>query len=190
MSKLTFCGAEVMVTRSTRKSIAVKIKPQSIIMRVPLQMSDREIKGFLQQKREWIEKHLSAVSAEQKEREALGKFSESELKAIAEKALEMIPKRVAHFAPLIGVSYGRITIRCQRTRWGSCSAKGNLNFNCLLVLMPTEVLDSVVVHELCHRKHMNHSPEFYEEIERVFPDHARCRKWLNENGGNYLSRLP
>ena len=95
----------------------------------------------------------------------------------------VIPERVRHFAPLIGVDYGRITIRCQRTRWGSCSAKGNLSFNCLLMLLPNEVVDSVVVHELCHRKHMNHSPLFYAEIERVFPEYRKCSKWLKENGG-------
>lgn len=100
-----------------------------------------------------------------------------------EKAQVVIPERVRHFAPLIGVDYGRITIRCQRTRWGSCSAKGNLSFNCLLMLLPNEVVDSVVVHELCHRKHMNHSPLFYAEIERVFPEYRKCSKWLKENGG-------
>lgn len=83
----------------------------------------------------------------------------------------------------------RITIRSQRTRWGSCSSKGNLNFNCLLVLFPPEVIDSIVVHELCHRKHMNHSPQFYAEIEKVFPEYKKWHKWLNDNGGLYMERL-
>ena len=59
----------------------------------------------------------------------------------------------------------------------------------LLVLMPSEILDSVVVHELCHRKHMNHSKEFYAEIDKVFPDYKRCDKWLKENGGVYMKRV-
>lgn len=66
---------------------------------------------------------------------------------------------------------------------------GNLNFNCLLVIMPPEIMDSVVVHELCHRRHMNHSKEFYAEIDRVFPDYKRCNKWLKDNGGVYLKRV-
>ena len=98
-------------------------------------------------------------------------------------------KRVRHFAPLIGVDYGRITIRNQRTRGGSCSSKGNINFNCLLMLLPDDVIDYVVVHELCHRKQMNHSPKFYAEIEKVFTEYQRCQKWLKENGGMYLRRL-
>ena len=68
-------------------------------------------------------------------------------------------------------------------------ADGNLNFNCLLVLMPPEILDSVVVHELCHRRYMNHSREFYEEVLRIFPDYKRCNKWLKQNGGAYFKRI-
>lgn len=72
--------------------------------------------------------------------------------------------RCSHYAPLMGVSYGTITIREQKTRWGSCSAKGNLNFNWKLVLMPPEILDYVVVHELAHRLQMNHSAAFWAEV--------------------------
>ncbi len=96
---------------------------------------------------------------------------------------------MAHFAPLVGVSYGRITIRNQRTRWGSCSGKGNLNFNCLLMLAPPEVLDYVVVHELCHRKEMNHSPRFWAEVARVLPDYQQRRRWLKEHGGALVQRM-
>ena len=97
---------------------------------------------------------------------------------------------MAYYAPQIGVDYGRITIRCQRTRWGSCSAKGNLNFNCLLMLAPPEVLDSVVVHELCHRREMNHSPRFYALVLRVFPDYHRWDRWLKDNGPALMARIP
>ena len=93
------------------------------------------------------------------------------------------------FAPLVGVTYGRITIRSQHTLWGSCSSKGNLNFNCLLMLTPPEVLDYVVVHELCHRKEMNHSARFRAEVEHVLPDYEIQRKWLRENGTALIFRL-
>ena len=71
----------------------------------------------------------------------------------------------------MGVTYGRISIRAAKTRWGSCSGEGNLNFHWKLILMPLEILDYVVVHELAHRKQMNHSPLFWAEVEKVLPDY-------------------
>ena len=103
--------------------------------------------------------------------------------------LKYIPQRTAYYAPLVKVSYGRITIRNQKSRWGSCSSKGNLNFNCLLMLMPPEVIDYVVVHELCHRLEMNHSERFWKEVERVLPDYKLRKKWLRENGDRIMRRM-
>lgn len=178
------------VLRSNRKTVSIEINRNGLTVRAPRRMSEQEIAAFMLRKRNWIEKHMAKMQERQKMRDQLGPFSPDELKALTEKALTVIPEKVKHYAPLVGVDYARITIRCQRTRWGSCSGKGNLNFNCLLMLLPDEVIDSVVVHELCHRKHMNHSPKFYAEVERVFPEYKRWNKWLNENGELYLSRLP
>ena len=105
-------------------------------------------------------------------------LTRDELQKLADEAVEYIPKRVEHFAKIIGVDYGRITIRNQKTRWGSCSSKGNLNFNCLLMLTPPEVIDYVVVHELCHRKEMNHSKAFWREVEKVIPNYKEYVEWL------------
>lgn len=104
-------------------------------------------------------------------------------------ALVDIPQRVRMFAPIVGVEYGRITIRMQKSRWGSCSSKGNLNFNCLLMAMPEEVRDYVVVHELCHRKQMNHSDKFWAEVEKVLPDYKVSRKWLRDNGEEIMNSV-
>ncbi|MBQ1233170.1 MAG: M48 family metallopeptidase, partial [Clostridia bacterium] len=79
--------------------------------------------------------------------------------------------------------------RTQKTRWGSCSSKGNLNFNCLLLLAPPEVLDCIVVHELCHRKQMNHSSAFYAEVLRVMPDYHTRHAWLKKNGTALMGRV-
>jgi len=174
---------------SSRKSIAIELKPDSILVRAPKGMSRQEINAFLESKRSWMEKHLAKM---QERQEALGPmepFTMEEIHELADKALVVIPEKVKKYAPIVGVTYGRITIRNQRSRWGSCSGKGNLNFNCLLMLFPDEVIDYVVVHELCHRKHMNHSAAFYAEVERVFPEYRKCQKWLKENGGFYLRRL-
>jgi hypothetical protein len=120
---------------------------------------------------------------------AMPKFTTEELKALKKAAAEKIPERVKFFAPIVGADYGKITIRSQRTRWGSCSARGDLSFNCLLMLCPGDVLDYVVVHELCHRKQMNHSAAFWSEVERVLPDYKSRRKWLKDNGGGLINRI-
>ncbi len=189
-TKFEYNGLAVNVIRSDRKTISLKMKPSELIMRVPVCMSDKEIQTFLVKENAWIEKHRQLVAEEQKQRQRFKKLTPEELNALEERARRIIPEKVRRYAAIIGVDYGRITIRHQRTRWGSCSSKGNLNFNCLLMLAPDEVTDSVVAHELCHRKHMDHSGSFYAELERACPEYQRCRRWLNENGGLLLSRLP
>lgn len=189
MKEWKFNDIQVFVARSNRKSVSVELKADGIYVRAPLLMRDIEIKQMLEAKRSWIETHWQTMAKRMEETKELPPYTYEEIRDLAEKALQVIPERVKHYAKIIGVDYGRITIRNQRSRWGSCSSKGNLNFNCLLMLMPEEVMDSVVVHELCHRKHMNHSAQFYAEVERVFPAYRRCEKWLKENGGNYLRRL-
>ena len=119
---------------------------------------------------------------------ALG-LTREEIEDLAQRALAYIPPRVAYYANRMGVTYGRITIRNQKTRWGSCSSNGNLNFNCLLMLTPPEVIDSVIVHELAHRKEMNHSQRFYDEILKVFPDYRKYDRWLKENGPVLIRRM-
>lgn len=180
----------IRIIQSKRKTIAIEIKDNEILVKTPNGMSRQEIVAFIYQKREWIEKHWQVVQERNQKMEQMEPYTMEEIRALAEKALVVIPKKVKYYADLIGVDYGKITIRNQKTRWGSCSSKGNLNFNCLLMLMADEVIDSIVVHELCHRKYMDHSPWFYAEIEKVFPEYKKCQKWLKENGGIYLRRLP
>lgn len=140
---------------------------------------------------EKIERYIQKMQQrfEQKESAAQDALSGEELRALADKALRCIPQRVEHFAKIVGVSYGKITIRSQKTRWASCSSRGNLNFNCLLMLTPEDVIDYVVVHELCHRKEMNHSKAFWNEVEKVIPDYKDKVRWLKDNGGALIRRM-
>lgn len=178
------------LVRSRRKTIAVEIKPDGrIIVRAPMRASQKRIESFLEDHKEWIIKHLIKMRDELTEESEADKLSVADIKKLANEAMKIIPKRVAYYAPLVGVNYGRITIRNQKTRWGSCSSKGNLNFNCLLMLTPPEVLDSVVVHELCHIKYMNHSKNFYDEVLRVFPEYKKWNKWLKDNGNKIMRRM-
>jgi predicted metal-dependent hydrolase len=178
------------IIRSNRKTISIQIdRNGEVIVRAPYRVSDRQIRQFLLEKEAWIRKHQEKAKAREKELEWIEPLSREEIERLAEQAMKVIPERVAYYAKKIGVTYGRITIRNQKTRWGSCSSKGNLNFNCLLMLTLPEVIDSVVVHELCHRKEMNHSAKFYEEIYRVYPEYDKWNRWLKENGPLILRRM-
>ena len=173
--------------RSRRKTVCIQITPEGeVVVRCPSRMPKWQIQQFVDSKESWIEAHLQKIAS----RPVQPKLTQQELKALAKQAAKDLPERAARFAPLVGAGYGRITIRAQRTRWGSCSGKGNLNFNCLLMLAPEAVRDYVVVHELCHRRHMNHSREFWAEVERICPDYKTHRKWLKENGSSLIGRLP
>lgn len=179
-----------VLIRSKRKTISIEIGPRGMIVRAPIKMSDEAIADFLNRKHDWIQKTLMKTQTRQNKVSAMPLLTPLEIEELSEKAKVVILQKVEYYAKLLGVNYSRITIRCQRTRWGSCSSSGNLNFNCLLMLMPDEIVDSVVAHELCHRKHMNHSRAFYDELLRLFPNYKECRGWLKENGAVYLSRIP
>ncbi len=185
----SYDGMAVQIIQSKRRTISLELNASGLKIRAPYDMGEFEILVFLEEKKAWLEKHRKLVQREQSQAKELPSLTQEDIRALAKKALDVIPKRVAHYAPLVGVDYGRITIRNQKTRWGSCSSQGNLNFNCLLMLFPDEVIDSVVVHELCHRKHMNHSARFYAEVERVFPEYRKWDKWLKENGRVQLARM-
>ena len=180
---------EVTVIKSNRKTVSIQVNSDlSVILRVPKQLTERDIQKILKEKESWILKHIEAMKQKKAAYDASGlkKLTPAQINELADQALKYIPERVAYFAKQIGVNYGRITIRNQKTRWGSCSSKGNLNFNCLLMLMPSEVIDYVVVHELCHRKEMNHSKAFWQEVENILPNYKNQVKWLKDEGGLYL----
>ena len=173
------------IIRSNRKTISLQIKPDGeVVVRCPQRMSAGEINTFLDSKADWIRKHLAKLPSE-----PVAKFSEQELEELRQIAKILLTQRVQHYAPIVGVTYNRITVRAQHSRWGSCSSKGNLNFNCLLALVPSEVLDYVVVHELCHRLELNHSHRFWNEVKRVLPDYKQRQTWLKENGAQFIARL-
>ena len=173
--------------RSHRKTVSVRVTPEGEVeVRAPRLYARYKIEAFLRQKEPWIQAQLRRRSAAAR----VQPLTAQEHQALAETAKKWFSEKTAYYAPLVGVTYGRITIRTQHTRWGSCSAKGNLNFNCLLMLAPEAVRDYVVVHELCHRKEMNHSKAFWAHVERVLPDYRQSRKWLKDNGAALMAKRP
>lgn len=174
------------IIRSNRKTIALQITSDGQLqIRCPNQMSVAAVQRFVDSKSRWVQQKLALIDTRPK----LPVFTQAELHILTQQARAVISERVKHYAPSVAASYNRITIRSQRSRWGSCSSNGNLSFNCLLMLVPQEVLDYVVVHELCHLKELNHSKRFWAEVEGILPDYRLHKKWLKENSAMLLGRL-
>lgn len=164
--------------RSRRKTSVIQVREDgSVVVRTPCSVSRREVEQSIEERMDWIRKNQEKLKEASRRKTVI---TEEMRKDGVKKALKLIPERVEYYAGLMGVSYGRITIREQKTRWGSCSCRGNLNFNWKLMLMPPEILDYVVVHELAHRKEMNHSRDFWKIVEQVLPDYQERRKRLRE----------
>lgn len=161
--------------RSRRKTIAIQIDREGqVIVRTPYGITKRQVEEFLDEKKDWILQTRQRVEKRKTEQIPI---SEEVRREGIERAKRIFPERTAYFAKRMGVDYGRITIREQKTRWGSCSSKGNLNFNWKLVLLDPELLDYVVVHELAHRREMNHSAAFWKVVEAELPDYwERCAR--------------
>ena len=171
---------EYTVIRSNRRTIGLEVKPDGqVIVRVPIRLPDSEICKFVHKHEEWIQKHQEIARQRLEERPPVEKLTMQEIQELADQAVKVIPQRVAYYAPKIGVDYGRITIRNQKTRWGSCSSEGNLNFNCRLLFVPDRIVDYVVIHELAHRRFMNHSKAFWKEVEKYMPDYKEQKKLLS-----------
>ncbi len=176
------------IKRSKRKTIGLEIVGGELLVRAPVRATEGEIERVISDHRKWIEKSI-ARQMEIKNRAAeKGMLSEDDVRRLAEEARKYIPGRVIFYGEKLGVRPAKITIRNQKRIWGSCSSKGNLNFNCLLMLAPMEVIDSVVVHELCHLIEMNHSARFYEKVLEVYPNYRKHHAWLSKNGPEIMAR--
>ena len=160
------------IIRSKRKTISLSLDRQgNPILRAPLFCPQSVIDAFIAKHQDWIAKKQAEFSPPYE-------HSPEELSALRARARAIIPDRVAYFAPLIGVKPMGVKITSARTRFGSCSSKGNLCFSLYLMEKSERAVDYVVVHELCHLREMNHSPKFYREIEKILPDYRERIKEL------------
>lgn len=176
------------VTFADRKSISLRIEADGAIsVRAPRYATHKQINTFLEEKKDWIIKNRLTVR--ERTENAAPPLSEAQKnqvllleKRFRSAAAAYFPARCAQLQQLTGGYYTKITIRNQKTRWGSCSQTGTLSFNYRLMMAPPAVIDYVIVHELCHLTHMNHSKAFWNKVASILPDYSKSRRWLKENG--------
>ncbi len=179
------------VVRSRRKTCAIILNGDgTLTVRLPLHGTETEAVKFMQDKQYWIGSKLSELQKRKQQQPASSGLTPEQALALEKRyraaAKAYIPQRVAYYAEtychILPPAVSSIAIRSQKTRWGSCSSRGTLSFNWRLMLAPPAILDYVVVHELCHLRHMNHSKDFWACVETILPDYKERRKWLNEHG--------
>lgn len=163
------------VVYSGRKTISLCVKEGALIVKAPHGTKKARIESLIASHENWINKHIK----KQIERdEKYGNLTDEKIVELRKSARQLLPAKVAYYADIMGLKYGRITITSAKTRFGSCSSKGNLSFSYRLMMYPEAAIDYVVVHELAHLKEMNHSPAFYKVVAKVLPDYKERKKLL------------
>lgn len=163
------------VIYSDRKTISLSVAGGIVTVRAPKGATEKFIEDFVKRHVAFIQKHLP------KEKEKAEKFAtltESQILAIKKEAKKYFFEKTKYFSDLMGLSYGRITITGAKTRFGSCSSKGNISYSYRLMLYPEALREYVVVHELAHILEMNHSKKFYAIVEKILPDYKLRRELL------------
>jgi predicted metal-dependent hydrolase len=162
------------------RSIRITVKRDStVVVSMPRRASIHQVEHFVATKAPWIQKKVSYFVKRLQERPVLPYTgTHAEYQKHKEQARQLITRRIAHFNQFYGYNVGKITIRNQQTRWGSCSRKGNLSFNYKLALLPEYLADYVIVHELCHLGQFNHSQAFWDLVDKAMPNYKLLRKEL------------
>ena len=174
----------VIFERSNRKTLSISVTDTcELKVKAPARMSDKEIERFIMSKQFWIYKQVKRTEAVNEKRAV---YSEAEERKLREKARRILTEKTDYYKKQLKVDYNKIRIGDQKTRWGSCSSKGTISYSWRLVLMPEDIQDYVVVHELSHLLEMNHSKEFWKHVEDIIPDYKNRRMWLKKHGGEYM----
>src|SRR4030042_6247615 len=146
----------------------------SFVVTAPERLDFARIEDFIIEKAEWVLKKLRIMKRNGRS-PVFARFSKREYEKLKEKACRLAEKKVREYNEIYGFKYEKIRIRNQKSRWGSCSKRGNLNYNYKIPLMPEDLADYVIVHELCHLKEFNHSKNFWSLVARALPDYRERR---------------
>ncbi len=180
------------LVRSDRRTVSIQITAEGcVIVRAPRRARVSELDAAVESKRAWIEGKLSELQARRRAApsELPDVLDGAAIAALTAEAKATLPPLVEFWAERMGVEVARVTVRHQSTRWGSCSSKGSISLNCLLMLCPAEVREYVIIHELCHRRHMDHSAAFWAEVRRFCPTCDASRAYLKGPGGEIIRRM-
>lgn len=166
------------VIYSDRRTISLSFESDgTLLVRAPKGTKKNRIEEIIKTHASWIEKHRSRVV---QKAEADANLTEEKIKKLKKAAKECLIPLTAYYAGILGVSYGKVTITSAKTRFGSCSSQGNISYSYRLMRFPPAAQEYVVVHELCHRVHMNHSTAFYKLVESVLPDYKKRKALLKK----------
>ncbi len=175
-------GVFEVTLRRSRLSRHVRIlisERGEITVTAPLRASKKFLVGVLEDKQVWVLGQIEKLRRSgqlQKAAEDAGQYREYK-----EAARKLVHEKLVYWNQFYGFSYGRVSIRNQRTRWGSCSARGNLSFHYKIALLPEGLADYLIVHELCHLQAFDHSPRFWALVSKTMPDYQRHRRALHKN---------
>ena len=160
--------------RSKRKSVAIQVDADcNITVRAPLKLSQKEIEKILLEKKGWLEK---TIISQREKKKLIKEYTDEDIKLLRKKAKEVLPLKVEYYAKIMQVEPASVKINSAKKRYGSCSGTNNLNFSLYLMDKDERFIDYVVVHELAHIKHHNHSNDFYNFIEQFMPDYKQRMK--------------
>ena len=166
------------LVRSRRKTLAIEVTREgNLVVRAPLRCPQKTIDSFVAGRRDWI---AGALQRQTERAAAHPPLTEAEIKSLRQQAKAYIPGRVALWSQHMGLAPAAVKITSARTRFGSCSSKNSLCFSLYLMQYPPAAIDAVVVHELCHMRHRDHSPAFYAEVERWLPDYRQRERLLRQ----------
>jgi len=170
----------IRVSKRTRRVSLSIYGDGSIVITAPKNINQNLVNKFITSKAPWVIKKLEYFK--NNPRPVSAKGSQEDYTSHKTRALILAKERVKYFNNFYGFKFNRISIRNQKTRWGSCSRRGNLNFNYKIILLPAKLADYIIVHELCHLKELNHSLKFWSLVAAKIPDYLELRCQLNRGG--------
>ncbi len=168
---------EYKIVYSKRKTVSLKLTEAGLVVHSPRGVSKEKLDEIVKKHGNWIEKTSARVK---REGAFWASLTEEQIKELKAAAREVLTKKTEYYSNIMGLKYGKITITSAKGRFGSCSSRGDISYSYRLMVYPDRAVDYVVVHELCHLVHMNHSKDFYALLGKILPDYKERKVLLKQ----------